>query len=529
MIRIQQLKLGVDQPDSELEKAILKQLKIRKEQLISYRIIKKSIDARKKEDIKTIYTIDAKVTCEKKILNRLKYNNIMLAEGETYSFPVHGSKTLRHRPVIIGSGPAGLFAAYFLSRQGYHPLLIEQGEAVEDRMKTVNRFWSTGLLNPDSNVQFGEGGAGTFSDGKLNTLVNDKKHRNRLVLETFVENGAKPEILFVNKPHMGTDVLCTVVRNIRQKIVDQGGEVRFNTKLTGLNIENEKIRSIEVNHNETIECEVLVLAIGHSARDTFRLLESQKLEIEPKDFAIGLRIEHPQEMISIAQYGRFHSALPPAEYKLAARAANGRNVYSFCMCPGGYVINSSSEQGKLVINGMSNSKRDGRNGNSAVVVSVGKGDFDGNQVLAGIDFVQELEARAYKLNGGKIPVQLFGDFESGKASERFEGVVPCMKGDYELTDIRGILPETITSALIEGIHRFGKSIEGFDRKDCILSAIETRTSSPVRILRNQDFQSNVEGIYPCGEGAGYAGGITSAAMDGIRIFEAIAKVFTHFS
>lgn len=529
MIRIQQLKLDINHTESDLREKIQKQLKIKTEELQSYKIVKKSIDARNKSEIRFVYTIDARVSQEDKIIKKVRSANISLTVPKDYVFPSHGSRKLKNRPVIVGSGPAGLFAAYFLSKEGYRPILIEQGEPVDERIKTVNKFWEENTLNPDSNVQFGEGGAGTFSDGKLNTQVNDKYNRNTLVLETFVSHGAKPEILYVNKPHIGTDVLCDIVKNMRNEIISNGGNIRFNTKLTDLIIENGKITGILVNDSEKIECEAVILAIGHSARKTFRMLEKDNVSMQQKSFAVGLRIEHPQKMISISQYGQeSYRQLPPAEYKLATKAPNGRNVFSFCMCPGGYVVNSSSEYGSLVVNGMSNSKRDSRNANSAIIVSVTEADFKNKAPLAGISFMEELEGRAYETGNGQIPVQLFKDFKSNKTSREFEGIPPCTKGDVKMANIRPILPEYISDAFIYGIHEFGKIIKGFDRDDCLLSAVETRTSSPVRILRDENFQSNIEGLYPCGEGAGYAGGITSAAMDGIKVFEVIAKEFTAF-
>lgn len=529
MIRIQQLNLSLTHSEEDLEAKILKLLNINKEQIKSYHIVKKSIDARKKNDIKFIYTIDVYIENESNIINKINNNNIMLTKEQFYEYPKKGIKKLNNRPIVVGSGPAGLFATLLLAKQGYKPILIEQGEPVEVRIKTVNHFWDTNQLNINSNVQFGEGGAGTFSDGKLNTLVKDKYNRNKLVLETFVKHGANSDIIYTNKPHIGTDILCKVVKSMREEIISLGGEVRFNSKLTDLIINDNQIRGITINNKLNIYCEVLVLAIGHSARDTFRMIEKNKMELQQKAFAIGLRIEHPQDMISESQYGnKYYTQLPPADYKLVTKTSNGRNVYSFCMCPGGYVINASSEDKRLVINGMSNSDREGKNANSAIIVSVTEKDFMDSSPLSGISFVQELESRAYQLGNGNIPVQLLKDFKNNIISKELGQINPSTKGSVQLSNINTILPEYMSNSIIEGIHKFGKMIKGFDRDDAVLSAIETRTSSPVRIVRNDQLESNIEGIYPCGEGAGYAGGITSAAMDGIKVFEAISKVFTSF-
>ncbi|SHI30359.1 NAD(P)/FAD-dependent oxidoreductase [Parasporobacterium paucivorans] len=529
MIRINQVKMDISHTPDALRKKIVRLLKITPEKLLDIQIVRKSIDARDKKAIMYVYTLDAKVDNEAKVAQAVDNKNIMLAKDEEYQFPVSGTGKMTARPVICGSGPAGLFAAYFLAIGGYRPILIEQGESVEDRVRTVADFWQTNVLNPDSNVQFGEGGAGTFSDGKLNTLVKDKFGRNRLVLQTFVDNGAKEDILYLNKPHIGTDILCRIVRNMREQIKKNGGEVRFNTKLTDLVVEGGHLQEIVLNRLEELPCENLILAIGHSARETFRMLHRRGLEMHSKAFAVGVRIEHPQEMISRTQYGDSFHKLPPAEYKVTARTSGGRAVYSFCMCPGGYVVNSSSEQNRLVVNGMSNSTRNSANANSAIIVSVDQKDFPDASPLAGIQFVEELEANAYRTGLGKIPVQLLEDFYQGKVSEDFQDVKPCIKGMTNMADINEIFPDYITDALKEGIRSFASSIKGFDRGDAILSAVESRTSSPVRITRSENLQGSIQGIYPCGEGAGYAGGITSAAMDGIRVFEAIASRYRPYA
>ncbi|HEX3075239.1 MAG TPA: FAD-dependent oxidoreductase, partial [Lachnospiraceae bacterium] len=413
------------------------------------------------------------------------------------------------------------FCALKLAEQGYQPLVIERGEDVDSRVRNVQHFWTTNELDVDSNVQFGEGGAGTFSDGKLNTLVKDVSGRNTEVLLQFVQYGAPGEILYLNKPHIGTDRLRSVVKSMRDRITELGGEVRFQTKLTDIHIENGKVHSIEVNGSEVIPCEVLVLAIGHSARDTFELLHRKQFDISKKAFAIGVRIEHPQELISESQYGESYTKLPPADYKLTHQSVTGRGVYSFCMCPGGFVVNASSEEKRLVVNGMSNYARDEKNANSAMIVTVTPEDFDSDSPLAGMYFQRKWEELAYQTGKGLIPVQLFGDFCRNRKSTTLGKIQPNLKGGYNLSNIRECLPSYVSETLIDGIKAFDRKIKGFQNEEAILSGVETRTSSPIRINRNDALESNTEGIYPCGEGAGYAGGITSAAMDGLKVFEMI--------
>jgi len=522
MIRIRQVKANINASNEELIKNIADKLKIKHEEIVEYTIKKKSLDARDKQDIHYVYEFDVKVKDENKILKR-KSKDILKSPNEEYIFNITGTKKLEHRPIIIGAGPAGLFCGYMLAKYGYRPIIIERGEPVDDRIKTVEKFWQTGELNKESNVQFGEGGAGTFSDGKLNTLVKDKMFRNKKVLEIFVEAGAPEDILYINKPHIGTDLLRDIVKNLRNKIIQMGGEFKFNSCLTNINIENGKIKSIEINHNEIINTEVLVLAIGHSARDTFRMLNNNKIEMSAKSFAIGVRVQHKQDMINKSQYGENNfPELPTASYKLTYKASNGRGVYTFCMCPGGFVVNSSSEQNRLAINGMSNFKRDEENANSAVIVTITPDDF-GEEALDGLKFQERLEEITYQKGNGKIPVQLFGDFKENKISKEFKDVKPVIKGDYNFTNLQEIFPEYITDSLIEAISEFDKKLKGFSNDDTILAAIESRTSSPVRIQRNESGQASIIGVYPCGEGAGYAGGITSAAMDGIKIAECIGN------
>lgn len=525
MIRISQLKLPITHTESELKKKITKTLRCG-EKSFSYEIIRQSLDARHKEDKKFVYTIEVSIENEKKILQKVHNNNIMLTIKKEYVFPKAGNRELSHRPVIVGSGPAGIFCAWYLARAGYRPLVLERGEEAEKRRETVDRFWKNGVLDPESNVQFGEGGAGTFSDGKLNTLVKDSFGRNREVLKRFVEAGADPEILYQHKPHLGTDVLVDIVQTLRRQIEEMGGSFRFRSKVTDLKIENGRLTGVEIDHKELLPAEICVLAIGHSARDTFFMLKDRGLTMEPKAFAVGLRVEHPQTLINEDLYGeKENQILGAASYKVTHTCRNGRGVYSFCMCPGGYVVNASSEEGQLAVNGMSYQARDGRNANSAVIVTVTPEDFPQEGPLGGIAFQRELEKKAWQLGQGKVPVQLFGDYCGHKPSQSLGEVTPCIRGEYVLSDVRSILPKEIGDSIEEGIHAFGKKLPGFDREDALLSGIESRTSSPVRLVRDREGLSNISGVYPCGEGAGYAGGITSAAMDGIKTAECIASAY----
>lgn len=526
MIRVRQVEVKYEKNTlEELKRQTAYKLKININEIKELKINKQSLDARKKPNLKYIYEVDVKVLSEDKILRNNKSNDILKTPDETYKFNITGAKEMKNRPVIVGTGPAGLFCAYLLAENGYKPLIIERGEKVEDRIKSVEEFWKNGKLNKESNVQFGEGGAGTFSDGKLNTLSKDPNHRMKKVFETFVKYGANPDILYVNKPHIGTDVLRDVVKNMREQIIKMGGEFRYGTCLTDLVIEDNKLQAIKLNNNETIPCTDLVLAIGHSARDTFKMLLENNLKMSPKPFAVGIRIMHPQSMINESQYGFDDSTkLPAASYKLTYNATNGRGVYSFCMCPGGYVVNASSEENMLAINGMSNRARDSKNANSAIVVSVNSKDF-GDSPLAGLEFQRKLEKQAYNKGNGNIPVQLYKDFKNNIKSTEFKGVEPILKGNYAFSNLNEILPSYICESLKEGLDYFGRKIKGYDRDDAILAGVESRTSSPVKIERDEYLESNIKGIYPCGEGAGYAGGITTAAMDGIKVAEIIASIY----
>lgn len=523
MIRVRQVKVRVNDNDiSKIKMVVAKKIKTNVNEIKNIEIVKRSLDARYKPDLFYIYEVDIDVNNEIDILNRNKSNSdVSVSIDDRYVMPTKGDIVLDKRIVIVGSGPAGLFCAYLLAKMGYKPLVIERGEKLEDRVLTVENFWNNGKLNKESNVQFGEGGAGTFSDGKLNTLTRDKFNRCRYVFETFVECGADKDIMISNMPHIGTDVLRDVVKNLRNKIIDMGGEFRYNSCLTKININNDKVSSIEINNDELIDVSVLVLAIGHSARDTFEMLNNIGLNMEAKSFAIGIRIQHPQEIINVNQYGSgYYKNLGAASYKLTYKANDGRGVYSFCMCPGGYVVNASSEPDRLAINGMSYHKRDSANANSAIVVTVTPDDF-GNGILDGINFQRELEENAYKLGNGNIPIQTLGDYYKNRESINLGKVKPIFKGSYSLSNLNNLYPEYINKSLKEAIIHFGSKIKGFDESDSIIAGVESRTSSPVRIVRNEDYVSNIDGIYPCGEGAGYAGGITTSAIDGIKVAEAI--------
>ena len=549
MIQIRQLKLMPGHSDRELTEKAARVLRIRPEEIASLRVVRQSIDARKKPEIRLIYTVDVKLVAreEKVLLSCRKNPDVGPAPEVRYRFPEPGKEILAERPLIIGTGPAGLFCGYLLAKAGYRPLLLERGEDVESRTRRVEEFWKTGVLSADSNVQFGEGGAGTFSDGKLNTLVKDKDGRNAEVLKIFVENGAPEEIRYESRPHVGTDVLSRVVKHMRERILSWGGEVRFSTRVTELVIEGGRVRGVVCENGERIDAGAVVLAIGHSARDTFAMLEKKGIPMEAKSFAVGFRVEHPQELINLSQYAqRRPEALPPASYKLTAKTSEGRGVYSFCMCPGGYVVNASSEPGRLAVNGMSYSGRNGKNANSAIIVSVTPQDYGAGGPLAGIQFQRMLEERAFQAAGGAVPVQRYADYagaerENGSAVAEADGMVrekrerhvpadfaPAIKGAWKFADLRDILPSSVRKAFLEGMEAFDRIIPGFADDAVCLSGVESRTSSPVRIPRDETLQSSVRGLYPCGEGAGYAGGITSAAMDGMRVAEAIAARYQIF-
>lgn len=518
MLRIRQVKLPIE--DTDYKTKISKVLKVNINDIKNIKIVKKSIDARDKNNLLFVYEFDVEVSNEERILSKNKSNDIFITPDEEYKYVFDGVINTNERPIIIGSGPAGLFCAYTLVTHGIKPIVIERGEKVEDRVKSVEEFWKSNKLNKNSNVQFGEGGAGTFSDGKLNTSIKDHEHRIKHVLETFVSCGANEDILYDAKPHIGTDILREVVKNLREKIISLGGEFRYNTTLTDVNISNNRIESITLNNTEIIPCNILVLAIGHSARDTFEML-SKKVDMTSKPFAVGVRVIHNQKMINKSQYGVEESKyLSPASYKLTYTTTKGRGVYSFCMCPGGYVVNASSEENRLVVNGMSNYKRETSTANSAIIVTVNPRDF-GNNPLDGLEFQRRLEEKAYTLGRGNIPTQTYIDYKNNITSTNIGSVEPITKGNITLSNLNELFPDYINEALKEALPEFGKKIKGYDRDDTLLLGVESRTSSPIKIIRNEKLESNVTGIYPCGEGAGYAGGITSAATDGIKVAEQI--------
>jgi uncharacterized FAD-dependent dehydrogenase len=525
MYRVQQIKLPIDHSEAELRVEIASELRISEDKIDSFEIYKKSIDARKKDNILFIYTVDVETKEEVKIPK--KNSNISVTEPFTYEVKITGGTELNSKPVIIGSGPAGLFCGLVLAENGYKPIIIERGKKVPDRVKDIEKFWSNGTLNEGSNIQFGEGGAGTFSDGKLNTLIKDKSKRGKRILEEFVSAGASEEILYFNKPHIGTDVLRELVVNIREKIISLGGTFRFEEKVLDVNVKNERLTRL-ITQNDILDTEVAVLAIGHSARDTFEMLNNY-IALEPKPFAIGVRIEHKQAMVNQAQYGDYaeHPKLGAADYKFVHKCKNGRSVYTFCMCPGGLVTASASEANTVVTNGMSYHDRDLENSNSAIIVSVNPEDFGADNALSGIEFQRKYERLAFEIAGSNYnaPAQLFGDFEKNVVSKNYGEIYPTYRPGVVFANLRQCLPDFVCESLIEGINEFGRYMEGFNRNDAVLTAVETRTSSPIRIVRDDDFESSIKGIYPCGEGAGYAGGIMSAAIDGLKVAEAIMKKY----
>lgn len=526
MIRITRLKLNPNHTQQDLREQIIKRLKLKKQQF-TYEIERQSVDGRNKPFMKYIYTVDVKISGwdsdkEKYLIQKINNNNIMYTNGVIYKFPDVKEEHLGDKVVIVGTGPAGLFCGLMLARAGLKPVIFERGSDVARRSEKVRKFWETGELDRECNVQFGEGGAGTFSDGKLNTQIKDSSGRIRKVLEIFVEFGAPKEILYLAKPHIGTDVLAKVVFNMREEICRLGGSVFFDSKVTDICVEKDE-KSVIINNDERVPFDRLVLALGHSARDTFELLYSRGFSMEQKAFAVGVRVEHPQEMVDDYAYGENIYELPPASYKVTYKAQKGRGVYSFCMCPGGYVVNASSEEGRLCVNGMSYSKRDGRNANSAVVVTVTPEDYKvfGDGPLAGVAFQRDLEEKAYREGKGKIPCQTYESFKLHQECHTLGEILPCTKGAYQTADLHRVFPEELCSSIVEGMEGFSRQFPGFNRKDAVLLGVESRTSSPLRIVRNENLVSNFNDIYPCGEGAGYAGGITSAAVDGIRVAEAI--------
>lgn len=527
MIQVRNIKLAPDEPQDRLKALAAKKLRVAPDSMESFSILRRSLDARKKDDIKYVYTVAAAVAGnEEKIIARAKSPDVTAYEPVQYEIPSVGE--VSKRPLVVGFGPAGMFAALVLARAGMRPLVIERGQDAVTRKAKVERFHETGELDTECNIQFGEGGAGTFSDGKLNTGTHDK--RLSWMLREFAAHGAPESVTYDAKPHIGTDILINVVQNIRREIVSLGGEVRFGTKLERLAVEDGKLTGAEVRDAEgeyRVDCDALILAIGHSARDTFEALNDQNVPMEQKPFSMGVRIEHRQSDIDLAQYGRERGELPAADYSLNVHLPDGKSAYTFCMCPGGQVFAAASEAGGVVTNGMSYSKRDGENANAALLVTLHTEDFPGEGVLAGMVWQREIEKAAYDYGGGNYlaPAQTVGDFLARTPSGGPGKVRPSYRPGVVWGELRDVLPERITSVIEKALPELGKKLRGFDDADAVMTAPETRSSSPVRILRDDTLSSAVTGLYPCGEGAGYAGGISSAAVDGMRCAEAVIRKY----
>ena len=533
MLRLTEIRLPLGHSPDDLQLAILDRLKIKAEVLRGYTVARRGYDARKRNAIVFVYSLDVDVADEEKLLQRFHdERDIKPTPNTEYKFVAHAPADLKTRPIIIGTGPCGFMAGLLLAQMGFKPLILERGKEVRERTKDTWALWRDHKLNPESNVQFGEGGAGTFSDGKLHTQIKDRRFLGVKVLREFVKAGAPEEILYLSKPHVGTFRLVTMVEKIREEIISLGGEFRFDSRVTSIDIDDDhgqkQVRGVELANGEHIESDHVILAIGHSARDTFQMLYERGVYVEAKPFSIGFRVEHPQSIIDQCRYGNFagHADLGAADYKLVHHCKNGRSVYSFCMCPGGTVVASTSEEGCVVTNGMSQYSRNERNANSGIVVGITPEDFPNDNPLAGIELQRDLESRAFVLGGNNYdaPVQLVGDFLNGKPSTELGSVLPSYTPAVHLTDLSSALPNYAIEAIREALPAFEKNIKGFAMDDAVLTAVETRTSSPVRIKRNRDdYQSiNTRGLYPAGEGAGYAGGILSAAMDGIEVAEAVA-------
>ncbi len=538
MIRLTNVKLDLNHNDKELTDEILLNLQITAQQLINFTVFKRGYDARKKNNITLIYTLDVNTTDDELLLSRFKNNTQITPSPDIqYHFVAHAPEQLSQRPVVIGMGPCGLFIGLLLAQMGFKPMILERGKEVRKRTKDTFAFWRKKILNTESNVQFGEGGAGTFSDGKLYSQVKDPKHYSRKVLNEFVTAGAPEEILYVSKPHIGTFKLVTMVEKMRNNIIDLGGEIRFEQRVEDIDIINDQVEGLTLATGEKIKTKFIALAVGHSARDTFEMLYSKNVFIKPKPFSIGFRIEHPQSVIDAARFGKNagHPILGAADYKLVHHCKNGRSVYSFCMCPGGTVVAAASEAGRLVTNGMSQYSRHERNANSAIVVGISPADFpliNGKEnILAGIELQRQLEENAFKLGGSTYdaPVQLVGDFLAKRKTKEHGEVVPSYKPGVRYCDLSTSLPSYAIDAIREAIPAFERKIKGFSSADATLTAVETRTSSPIQITRNKETLAsiNTKGLYPAGEGAGYAGGILSAGIDGIKVAEAMAKAILY--
>ncbi len=527
MLRLSDIILSASHAEDFIRKEILKRLRIKSERLISFKIVKRSYDARKKDNIVFVYTVDVQVKDEEKLLKSIAGSGkIRPAPDTEYRFKALAPNLKFIRPVIVGTGPCGLFSALILAQAGFRPLVIERGKRVKERSADTFGFWRDGNFDPASNVQFGEGGAGTFSDGKLNTQIRDPENYRIKVLEELAASGAPDEIRFVSKPHIGTFRLVKVVENLRNRIIELGGEFMFETKVTDLITENSAVTGLLLENGETVAAGNVVLAIGHSARDTFGMLLRNGIAMEPKPFSVGFRIEHPQELIDRVRLGKYagDDRFGAADYKLVHHCSNGRSVYTFCMCPGGRVVAATSEDGCVVTNGMSQYQRNDVNANSAVVVGVEPSDYPPG-ILGGVELQRKIERKTFLFGGGdyNAPVQLADDFLKGIPSTMQGSVKPSYTPGVKWTDLSGLLPEYAINAIKEALPEFGRKIAGFDMNDAVLTGSETRTSSPVRIIRGEDFQSiSTKGLYPGGEGAGYAGGIMSAAIDGIKIAEAVS-------
>ncbi|VXC46603.1 conserved hypothetical protein [Burkholderia sp. 8Y] len=533
MLRLSEIKLPLDHPDSAIKPAVIARLAeigVAADELVDFHVFRRAHDARKRADIKLTYIIDVTVKDEASALERLKarpHPHCGITPDMAYHFVTRApERSTMLRPVVIGMGPCGLFAGLILAQMGFRPIILERGKAVRERTKDTWGLWRRKELQPESNVQFGEGGAGTFSDGKLYSQIKDPKHYGRKVLDEFVKAGAPEDILFLSRPHIGTFRLVSMVEKMRATIHQLGGEVRFQQRVEDIDIDNGKVRGVRLSNGEALRCDHVVLAVGHSARDTFEMLHKRGVFMEAKPFSLGFRIEHPQGVIDRSRFGKFagHERLGAADYKVVHHCSNGRAVYSFCMCPGGTVVAATSEPGRVVTNGMSQYSRAERNANAGIVVGITPEDFPGGP-LAGIAFQRRWEERAFELGGGDYcaPAQLVGDFIAGRASTSLGSVIPSYKPGVKPTDLSTALPDYVIEAIREALPAIDKKLPGFAMHDAVLTGVETRTSSPLRVRRKEDYQSvNVEGLYPAGEGAGYAGGIYSAAIDGIEVAEAVA-------
>lgn len=533
MIRIEEVVLSIDHKESDLMDQVVSILGIEKKDLISWEVAKRAVDSRNKRNINFVYSLDLKIKEEKKFLNsfskksekKVKRHRVRIQEPYIYKIPTI-TNLPQKRPVVVGTGPSGIFCGLVLAKAGLKPLIVERGKDVDSRVKDVDLFFSTGELNTESNVQYGEGGAGTFSDGKLNTLI--KNPRTKYIFEKFIQYGAPKEIAWNAKPHIGTDKLIEVVKNMRKDIIKYGGEVLFEHCLTDIKVEGGSVTSVFLNRKIEVPASDLILATGHSARDTYEMLYNRGLEIKAKPFSIGVRIEHPAEDINKARYHSFyqHQRLPVASYKLVAHNSEKRSVYTFCMCPGGYVVAAASEEKGVVVNGMSEYAQDGENSNSALLVNVNPKDFGSDHPLAGIDFQRKWEQLAF-IEGGNnycAPAQRVGDF-LGKKGTLEKRVTPSYKPGVRFTSLDRCLPDYVVDSLKDALPILGRKLKGFDNPDAVLTGVETRSSSPVKLFRDENLQANIAGIYPTGEGAGYAGGIVSSGVDGLKVAEAVIKKY----